>query len=235
MNIAICDDSPDFLEQAVQMIGARREPGLQVTCFDNGDDLIAAHGETPFDVIFLDAVMPMLSGIETAAELRRRKSAVPIVFLTSSPEFAVESYRVKAYNYLLKPVTAETLFSCLDELRTSLAQQEQTICVRGSAAVYQLRPQQIELLEAQGKHVLVTLCDGSTVLARDPLYTYEPVLLRHGFFKCHRSYIVNMNCVRAYTHHQVTMACGANVPISRSAQKDFETAFFAAVFGKAGV
>ena len=72
--------------------------------------------QKPFDIILLDVVMPLLNGIEAANELREKDKNVKIVFLTSSPEFAVASYTVKASNYLLKPVEPAKLFACLDEL-----------------------------------------------------------------------------------------------------------------------
>ena len=58
----------------------------------------------PFHIILLDILMPLLNGMDTARELRQYDKTVKIIFLTSSPEFALESYDVKAYSYLLKPM-----------------------------------------------------------------------------------------------------------------------------------
>ena len=69
----------------------------------------------PFHIILLDILMPLLNGMDTARELRQYDKTVKIIFLTSSPEFALESYDVKAYSYLLKPVTYEKLEETLNE------------------------------------------------------------------------------------------------------------------------
>ena len=61
-------------------------------------------------------IMPLVNGMDTARELRQADTAVRLVFLTSSPEFALESYEVRAFDYLLKPVTYERLAQLLDEL-----------------------------------------------------------------------------------------------------------------------
>ena len=61
--------------------------------------MILAHSQKPFDIILLDVVMPLLNGIEAANELREKDKNVKIVFLTSSAEFAVASYTVKAITY----------------------------------------------------------------------------------------------------------------------------------------
>ena len=73
-----------------------------------------AHG-IHHDLVFLDILMPLLNGMDAARELRRVDAAARIVFLTSSPEFALESYAVKAQGYILKPVTGEKLREALEE------------------------------------------------------------------------------------------------------------------------
>ena len=69
-----------------------------------------------YDVLLLDIIMPGLNGIGAAREIRENDRSIPIIFLTSSPEFAVESYRVRAFDYLLKPVNGEELFRSLDNI-----------------------------------------------------------------------------------------------------------------------
>ena len=60
--------------------------------------------------------MPLLNGMDAARELRQRDKSVKIIFLTSSPEFALESYEVKAQGYVLKPIAYDKLKKLLDEM-----------------------------------------------------------------------------------------------------------------------
>ena len=60
--------------------------------------------------------MPGQNGLETAREIRLLNSSSKIIFLTSSDEFAVESYEVSAYHYLLKPISKDRFFSVMDKL-----------------------------------------------------------------------------------------------------------------------
>ena len=99
---------------------ASRELVLQLFPFTNGDKLIAACEESPADLVILDIMMPFPGGMDTAKALRQKESHVPLIFLTSSPEFALESYEVRAFWYLLKPVSEERLFSVLDQWLTSM-------------------------------------------------------------------------------------------------------------------
>lgn len=237
LRIAICDDTQSFLFETQQI--ARQWPnrpaGMSVMLFGDADSLIEAHKENPFDIILLDVVMPLLNGIQAAAEIRRHDPNVKIVFLSVSPEFAVDSYTVKADNYLLKPVDKQRFFNCLDELYAQLKESNKAVTVKSTAAVHRIKLQEIEYLESQGKHVLFSLSAGQSIYGTDPLYAHEKLLtLEDGFFKCHRSYIVNIHKIRTFTQKEITMNCGARIPISRSCQKEFEAVYFRTLFGKAG-
>ena len=105
IRIGICDDSHAFLQQTKFMIEHwdQKPQNLKVEPFEDADSLFHAHAKSPFDIILLDIVMPLFNGMEAAKELREKDKTTKIVFLTSSVEFAIDSYSVKASNYLLFP------------------------------------------------------------------------------------------------------------------------------------
>ena len=194
-----------------------------------------AHSQNPFDIILLDIVMPMLNGIDAAKELREKDKNVKIVFLTSSAEFALDSYTVKASNYLLKPLEPTQFFTCLDELIFDIKSVSKCIIVKGLDAVYRIPLSNIEHVESQSKHIIFYTSDNKTIESTDPLYTYENILLfEDGFFKCHRSYIINIHRVDSFSPSEVIMQSGCRIPISRSHQKSFEDIYFHVIFEKAG-
>ena len=125
--IAICDDNSNFISQVKEMLmhWGQTTDEFHLSTFDNGDSLINAHLEAPFDIILLDVLMPFTSGIHVAKELRNNDKSVKIVFLTSSPEYAIDSYSVKASNYLLKPLDEGKLYRCLEELFEEIAKDTQ--------------------------------------------------------------------------------------------------------------
>ena len=237
LRIAICDDMPDFLADTKNIIEQwnNRPDDMTISLFTDGDTLIESHAVTPFDIILLDIVMPLLSGIETAAEIRRTDRSVRIVFLSSSAEFALDSYSVKAANYLLKPIDSNLLWNCLNELYTDILNYAKCITIKCATTMHRVELRNIEYVEAQGKQVHFSLTNGTDIKALDPFYVYEnKLLLEDGFFKCHRSYLVNMNKIETYTLKEIKMRSGSRLPISRSCQKDFEAAYFSLIFGKVG-
>ena len=234
LRIAICDDMPEFLEQTRLLAEnwPHKPDGMSVSAFGDGDALVEAHSAQPFDIIFLDVVMPLVDGIDTAAEIRRHDDSVKIVFLTFSKEFAYESYAVKANDYLLKPVDSARFYDCLDACYRDVLEHEKCIIVKSTSGVHRVKLQSIEHIEAQGKQVLFSLTDGRAIEAMEPLYIYESKLfLNDGFFKCHRSYLVNLYKIDTYTQNEITMRSGCRIPISRSFHKQFKDAYFALLFG----
>ena len=237
LKLAICDDSTEFLNTSKQLLHnwSNRPCEFTVTCFSDGDSLLKAHQLTPFDIIFLDVVMPMLNGIEVAREIRQQDNTAKIVFLTSSSEYAVDSYTVKASNYLLKPLNPDSFYRCLKELFDQLFTEEPSLFIKGLSKVHRVYYHEIEYVEAQNKRVAFFLADGRVLISGEPLYVYENKLAAaKEFFKCHRSYILNLQQISNYTQKEVQMRSGFRIPISRNCHKDFETAYFSLIFEKAG-
>ena len=235
--IAICDDNSNFISQVKEMLmhWEQTTDEFHLSTFDNGDSLINAHLEAPFDIILLDVLMPFTSGIHVAKELRNNDKSVKIVFLTSSPEYAIDSYSVKASNYLLKPLDEGKLYRCLEELFEEIAKDTQSIYIKTLHAIHKTPLKTIEYLETQNKHVLFRLTNQQTIESMEPLYEYETKLsMEEGFFKCHRSYMVNMEHIVTYTAKEIKMHSGYRIPIARNRHNEFKEAYFSYIFRKAG-
>lgn len=112
LQIAFCDDDQTVLDQLSALLEkycAQRCTQIRCTAFRSPLDLMAEIEKgTRYDILFLDVIMPAENGIEAAKEVRQYDTAVKIIFLTSSAEFAVESYVVGAYFYQLKPIWEES-------------------------------------------------------------------------------------------------------------------------------
>lgn len=234
IRIAVCDDSPKFLQQALNMVERwSQQCGIptEIYPFDNGDALLSKNAVTHMDIIFLDIIMPLQNGIDTAKELRQSDNAVKIIFLTSSPEFALESYEVKAQGYLLKPVTYEKIKETLDECSHSFETEAENIVLKTAFGYQKLYFHDIEYLEAQNKRVVFYLRTGKTVEAAEPLHSLEERLsINDGFFKCHRSFLVYIPNVDHFSMTEIITKTGRSIPIARGYGKAFKDAYFALVF-----
>ncbi len=234
LRIAVCDDSRDFLQKAAELIEKWSEQSripTEIYRFDNGDALITENVSVRMDIIFLDIIMPLQNGIDTARELRQSDNAVKIVFLTSSPEFALESYEVKASGYLLKPVTYDKLKEILDECSYAFDVEPKNTVLKTTFGYQKIFFHDIEYLEAQNKKVIFYLRTGKTVRAVDPLYMLENrFTVSDGFFKCHRSYLVYLPNVDHFNQTEIITKSGHTVPIARGYGKAFQEAYFSTIF-----
>lgn len=219
LKIAVCDDDNGELSHITALLEqyqARKRVALRIELFHNATELMEALRGTNYQLLLLDILMPGFTGIQAARELRAFDSETKIIFLTSSPEFAVESYRVDAFYYLLKPIGADDLFPVLDRLLGQLHRAEETLLLTMPAGLVRLPYSSIEVLEVNSKHLLFYLNDGSLREISGTLTQYEPQLLGHGgFVKVHRSYLVNMDYIQHFKGNELTTCSGVTVPVSR--------------------
>lgn len=234
LRIAICDDSLAFRQNAVQFIRRWSEQSkipIQIFTYDNGDALIAANSSDRMDIIFLDILMPMLNGMDTAREMRQTDKAVKIIFLTSSPEFALESYDVRAQGYLLKPVAYEKVKEILDECASTFELEPKNLVLKTSFGYQKLYFHDIECIEAQNKRVVFYLRTGREMEVAESLRYFEGRFAKNSsFFKCHRSYLVYLPNVDHFSSNNIFTKCGRNIPIARGCAKAFKEAYFARMF-----
>jgi len=219
LNIAICDDDVDELALISKVLNKYKElrkASLKYTLCSNPIELLETMRERRYDVLLLDIIMPGINGIKTACEIREYDQNVKIIFLTSSPEFAVDSYSVNAYYYLLKPVSETKLFPILDRLFTEVRQNEPSLLVKSSSGITRIIYHNLEYLEVMNKKLYFHLSDGNIKEVHGSLSDYEGHLLcRRDFVKIHRSYIVNMENIQAINPGMITTASGQVIPISR--------------------
>ena len=119
MYIAVCDDQADELEVLTSLLHVWQEEHktpLRYKAFRNAAELLDAAEKERFTLYLLDVMMPGTNGLAAAREIRCFDDFADIVFLTSSPNFAYESYGVRALDYLLKPIRSEMLFPILNRL-----------------------------------------------------------------------------------------------------------------------
>lgn len=226
LHFAICDDDPGETGQILAALERYRavRPTLEwaAATYPFAPALLEAlDGGARFDLYLLDIVMPDIDGIQVAEELRRRGAGGALIFFTSSPDYALEAFRVRALHYLLKPVADAVFFSALDEACALPRQpQERWLPIHTARGVVQVRYRDICYVECI-RHVLCFhLADGAALNSRSirvPFATAAAPLLEDGrFLHAHKSFILNMERVGSLTADSFRMSDGAILPVPRS-------------------
>jgi len=229
LQIAVCDDNIDELSNMVQLIDlyrTSRHLNCEHAVFPNGFELISALEKGKrFDIYCLDIMMPGFTGIDAAKEIRTFDKTAPILFFTSSPEFALESYSVKAINYVLKPISKEKLFFTFDELLEQIKakEEEDAVIVKSNEGIQKILISNLIFVEVIGRNVLYHLRSGKVIECTEPFSSVCDSLLKYGcFIKPHRSYLVNMQYVDTIENHQITLQTLSAVPVAQGKAKEIK-------------
>lgn len=225
LQIAICDDEIEELERVRELTAAyfarRRDIDAHIRHFQSSYDLMECIKDRGrFDLYLLDCIMPVVDGIGLGRFIRETDPSAVIVYLTSSKEFAVSSYRVKAMDYLLKPVRAEELETVLDEAVARMEQAEaQAMPVRTREGVAAVSPGKLMYVEALNRVYTFHMADGSTVesiMLRESFDSVlEPLLADSRFYKTGASFLVNLQYACKISAEGFTMGDGRLITLSR--------------------
>ena len=209
---ALLHQMQDFLEQYRTLRGVQ----LELFPYTKPMELLAdIEAGVRFDVLFLDVLMPGINGINAAREIRRYDTAVQIIFVTSSSEFAVQSYVVGAYYYQLKPIWKDSFFRLTDAVLAECRKRTQhSLILRCKSGVTRITLDSLEYCEVQGRTLVFHLLDGTVIESSGSMDELARQLADYpGFLRPHRSYLVNMEYVQNITAKSITMESLAEVPL----------------------
>ncbi|MEG0573954.1 MAG: LytTR family DNA-binding domain-containing protein [Erysipelotrichaceae bacterium] len=218
MKIAICDDDSLEIAHISSLLNTYRlniSIDLKYKVYKNATDLLAELNNQ-YDLLLLDIIMPGFTGIQAAKEIRMFDKDVKIIFLTSSPDFAVDSYSVRANDYILKPIQSSKFFTALDNILFDSQPSFDGISVRTKTSIIRILYSKLEFVEVMNKHLYFHMSDGSVNEIYASLSEYESQLLEQpGFIKVHRSYIVNLCYMNELTSNSFITNNNKSVSISR--------------------
>lgn len=197
IQIAFCDDDQTVLDQLSALLEKYRTQRcvqIQCTAFRSPLDLLAEIEKgTRYDILFLDVIMPAENGITAAKEIRQYDNVVKIIFLTSSAEFAVESYVVGAYFYQLKPIWEDSFFRLTDSVIAECRRADQrSLILRCKTGISRIDLDQPLYCEVLGRTLLFHLVDGTVLESTGSMDELARQLTPHeSFLRTHRSFLVN--------------------------------------------
>ncbi len=237
LNVCICDDDAGDVEriQALAQRFAAEHPEfpMKLRSFSSAFDLLE-HLETAggFDVYLLDILMPQVKGLEVAEHVRDRGEAAEILFLTSSPEYALDAFGVAACGYLLKPVEKERFDKALlAAARRVTRPEEAAIVLKTREGLRKILLRELAVVESFNHDRVCTLTDGSKLVTADALGALmERFSGDARFFSPHRAYIINLEHLTALNDNPVVLSTGQRVPVARASAAALKKAYMEFLF-----
>lgn len=238
IRIAVCDDVLEDRKQLADCLnifflnGSRTCSALE---YKSGENLIFELEEKPdfFDLIFLDIFMDEMSGMDAAKAVRKMNQNVPIVFTTTSPDFAIESYDVEAFGYLLKPISQDRINVVMKKYCQKYEDNSKFFVLKKSGYVEKIPYDQILYFESKGNKVILYSKDGKVTDFYDKLDHVQQSLDSKSFLRCHQSYLVNMPHIYS-AGDDFVLKDGKRVPIKVRERKALRDTYFQFIIAEGG-
>lgn len=223
LSIAVCDDEVlDCCKIAgmIKEVLEKLDVSFIIRQFYSGKELLQAAGE--FDIIFLDIMMGGMDGMDTARLLRNKAYENMLIFISSSRGYVFEAYDVEAFQYLVKPVEQGKLRSILQRAVMKFQKDSQEfILVQSKGQTRKLFLKNIYYFEIRGRVISAHGTDG-VFQYYGQIGDLEEHLQDKGFFRCHKSFLVNLSCISRYGHQELFLDNEEKIPIAKRRQAAFE-------------
>lgn len=205
ISIAICDDEEIHRKNLCHYLSlVLKNKSYKVLEFCSGEDLIENYPSS-IDILLLDVQMTGINGLDTAREIRKFDTNVNIIFTTAIIDFIQQGYEVKAFRYLLKPINydefSRNLLECINEIEES-NENYLTIKENDSSEIIRVPINNILYVETYSRHILIHT-DTKTYKTRESINNIEEYLGNIYFYRCHRSYLININKVKSIKQNSV--------------------------------
>lgn len=240
IKIVICDDDNFDIEATKNLLTKyvqnKKDNDFCIKCYNSPFDLMSSikEGEVN-DIYLLDIIMTGIDGIDIDKQIREYQEHASIIYITMSEEYALESYKVNALQYLVKPIEVSTLNEVLDIAVERIQSDDEKLAINTKKGTDIILLHQIvfaEYSEHKIKYYMATGEQIESVVMREPFSEMAQILLKDKrFFRCHNAFIINMKHVCKMRKNEFVTQDGATIPISSSLHVQAKNAYFEYLLG----
>lgn len=223
MLIGICEDDEKFRKMLYNdVIRFMREYGREdeVYMYPSAESLLK-DSDKEFDLLLLDVEMQGMNGMKLASEIREKDKNVLFIFITAYINYAPEGFVVSAFRYMIKPISYEQLVRELIAAENVLKSKKRVhIVLQENGKNVYVRGEDIYYIESERNNLVYVLSD-RTIINKG---TMKEILkkLNQQFCQVHRSYVINLAQIKGREKHDLVMADGHRIPISKYRMQQFE-------------
>lgn len=224
MKIILCDDNPEVINtMQIHLNKYKVEKGeddIMVIPFSCGEDFLDYYAKVKnIDIVFLDILMKDINGIQVAERIREEDKNMHIFFLTSIKSYVFEGYKVRATNYLIKPVNYNKLRRELDNAINILKERNNNyILEKNDRGVFKIYLEDIIYVETYQRNTMIHTTSGDILSYKN--MKRHVLSLGDNFFRVHESYIANLKYIKSIVKMDVELLSGVSLIVSKSRRKE---------------
>lgn len=222
INIAICDDS-DFMRKEVRKhllnYSIKNNIEFQVEEFEKGERLLEA--DTVFNLVFMDYQFDnsVSNGISIAKEVIKKGKQTKIIFVSGYSSIVFDCFEVGIFRFLVKPIDEDKFNNAMDGFLDTLKNNDILVTRNSNGSIF-IKANTILYLESVGRKTLIHFIDEKVNLECNELLASIEKRMPEYFYRCQKSYIVNMEYVFSYNHAEILMENGDKIPVGRAKYKE---------------
>lgn len=190
LQIAICEDDLNEIKKISEIIDSFDIP-VQIHVFNDGSSLLESYVPGLYDLILMDIYMTGITGVEATRIIRQHDDDTTIAFVTSSLDHALDGYSLNVSRYIEKPISPEAIH---DVLRLAMQQKSGGYCVQFMSGGKELNVpiRRLIYIEQKGHYMYLHFPGHKTLQVKGRLDLLPDQMLRHSFYRCHKSFLVNL-------------------------------------------
>lgn len=224
IQIAICDDEPaivEMMQRHLQEFNRKYQLELQICSYTDGKNLLNCREK--YDIIFLDIGFAQENGIQIGKEIRKTDKRVEIIYMTAFPDYMKDAFQVHPFDYIVKPVTEETIHSILLEAITyGNLNAVNSMTFKTKKGLVTLKVEEILYFEYSNRSVLVYDCNDRVFeLPGEKISNVAEKMKPYHFEVSHKSFVVNMYHIKSIKGYCINMNSEKMVPLSQLYSKNF--------------
>lgn len=228
VKIAICEDEvihQEILNKYIQKILIKNSIQYEILIFNSGEELLKNYPQN-VDIFLLDIQMDKIDGMQVAKKIRKiDEEDVEIIFITSLIEYIQQGYEVGAYRYLLKPIKYEELENHLIPCINSIIDNKNNyLVIDVKQNIYKIKINKIVYIEIQKKDMIIHTTSQNYEL-RMTMEKIQKELNTQNFYRCHKSFLININYIKIIKQNIAILENDIEVPISRYKFKELKNKF----------
>lgn len=230
---AICDDNNIMLDYLVKIVSENfdeRRVEYKIKPFHSSLDFLAFHEKQPFDVVFLDIIMPEINGFEAAKQIRRIASNTYIIFITTESSLVYDSFDFQPFYFIPKEkpqVLEKRLKYVIEKLTLNLAANEKVHIFGSGETERYISPNDILYIKSSSNQITINLTVGKAISIRQKLTDFLETLNQYIFARSHNRIVVNMKHIERvdYSNMEILLDNGEVLVMSRGYKESFKAAY----------
>lgn len=216
----ICDDEQyvhDEVEKILADYEADNDVKIELKHYDMAETLLEEKDD--LDFLFLDIEMPGIDGIAAGMKLRNWNYDYKIIMLTMRTDKFAEAFKIQAFRFISKPIDKEAVYEAIDKVIEDMVTLDKVKVYRNGVA-FEISQKDILYIGAEHS-VTIVVTDKAEFRSELSLAKWIDILYDKMFFKCHKSFIVNMSKIESIKNNTIILINGNKVLISRRLKSDF--------------